>query len=183
MRTAWKVVWRRCLRQRLHWLSTQPTNTRRRASSALLASLPHIPGMRVLVPDLQRSWTRKEEGDAKAAECQRMAQLSRRPAPPPSTRPTLLPPAMRLQEKWPAALGARYHCFTFPIVHRPLPRPTWLESRTVPAERPTPSSCCMRKSYCPMRRRPRWRPFPCCISPPAQIKARYHKCPAYPPSA
>lgn len=110
--------------RRLHRLIADdeaPTKARDRAKAAL-AALPTIPGFNALVPDLDDPWDAETEKAEMVEEWRGATQASRRPVPPPAPGPGYLLPALRLKEKWAVALAARYHCSTFPILHRQLPR-------------------------------------------------------------
>lgn len=95
--------------------------TRTRAQAAREA-LPRVPGLLALVPDLDNPWSHDLVNQARTAEWRRASLHTRRPVPPPAQGPNFLPPAARLCEQWARALAARYHCTTFPILHRALPR-------------------------------------------------------------
>ena len=110
------------------------TNTKHRAAAAL-AALPQVTGFDALVPDLTQPRTRQDYRTALSTEWQRATQISCRPVPPPAPGPFYYPPALRLKDAWAVALASRYHCSTFPLFHRPMPREG---PRTSRGSRPKP---------------------------------------------
>lgn len=108
---------------RLHRLcndSAAPNLSRQRARAALQA-LPQVPTYPSLVQDSANSWDPDQEKAARETEW-RTAGLRTKRAVPPPTRDAPDPPAVRLRDAWAIALEARYHCATFPILHRTVPR-------------------------------------------------------------
>lgn len=100
--------------------SSTPAVSRARARAAWEA-LPLVPSFPQLVPDPSQPWGPHEAQVAREAEWRRASLRSKRPVPPP-VKGALCPPAVRLRAPWASALAARYHCATFPILSRPVPR-------------------------------------------------------------
>lgn len=100
-------------------VSPQETKSRARAA---LSVIPQLPTFQELVPDAEHPWTPAQARKKMEEEWRRASQTSSRPVPPPSPGPCYSPPALRLKDAWAVALAARYHCSTFPIFHRPVPR-------------------------------------------------------------
>ena len=98
-----------------------PSTSRIRAQNAHRA-LEQIPAFLVLVPNPHSPWKAEHIRAAREKEWARASQLLSRPVPPPGRGRTYYPPAMRLQDAWARNLAMRYHCNTFPILHRALPR-------------------------------------------------------------
>ena len=98
-----------------------PSASRTRAHNAQKA-LQQIPSFLALVPDPCSPWTAEHARAAREKEWARASQLISRPVPPPGWGRTYYPPAMRLKDAWARNLALRYHCNTFPLLHRALPR-------------------------------------------------------------
>ena len=98
-----------------------PSNSRQRARNAHSA-LKQISSFVELVPDLNSPWKRIDARTAREQEWNRASQLSARPVPPPGRHSTYYPPAMRLRQAWARNLATRYHCNSFPILHRSVQR-------------------------------------------------------------
>lgn len=98
-----------------------PSASRTRAQNAQKA-LRKIPSFLTLVPNPSSPWKAIDIREAREKEWARASQLLSRPVPPPGRGRTYFPPAMRLKDAWARNLAMRYHCNTFPILHRSLPR-------------------------------------------------------------
>ena len=85
-------------------------------------ALAQIPSFVAVVPDPSHPWQKEQARAALEKEWARASQMSSRPVPPPGGGRAHYPPAMRLRRAWARNLAMRYHCNTFPLLHRALPR-------------------------------------------------------------
>lgn len=101
-----------------------PSNSRTRARNAhcaLLQLVVELPAFLALVPDPSHPWQPEDIRAEREREWARAGQLISRPVPPRGRSPKYYPPAVHLCHAWATNLATRYHCNSFPILHRALP--------------------------------------------------------------
>lgn len=103
-------------------LNTRKLELARERARDALAVIDRVPGFSALVPDKTAPWVRQNQQLALKAEWHNATAHAKRSVPDPGSRRHWYPPAARLADDWARALAARYHCNTFPILHRSLRR-------------------------------------------------------------